>query len=135
MENSELIRTLLTKTRSIALVGASPKPQRPSHTVMAYLLAAGYSVYPVNPTCAGSEILGQRVYAQLADIPDPIDLVDVFREASAAPALVDEALAIGAKAFWLQLGLSSPQAREKAKSAGLPYIENLCIKIEHRQLG
>jgi predicted CoA-binding protein len=128
------INQLLNSARSIALVGASNKPERPSFHVMEYLLASGYKVTPVNPGLAGQTLLGQTVYATLADIPHQIDLVDVFRESSAAPAIVDEAIAIKAKAVWLQLGVKSPEAEAKARAAGLGFVQNRCTKIEHIRL-
>lgn len=128
------IKKILESSRSIALVGASNKPERPSYHVMEYLLASGYEVTPVNPGLAGQELLGQKVYATLADIPHQIDLVDVFRESSAAPAIVDEAVAIKAKAVWLQLGVQSPEAEAQARAAGLGFVQNRCTKIEHSRL-
>ena len=92
--DDDLIREVLGSVKTIAVVGASPKPERPSHGVMQFLLAAGYHVIPVNPGQAGGEIVGQKVYARLADIPEPVDMVDVFRQPSALPGIVDEALAM-----------------------------------------
>src|ERR1700742_461060 len=97
-----LLRKILTETKVIALVGASPKPDRPSHGVMRFLQRHGYRVVPVNPLAAGSEILGEQVHASLAAIDEPIDLVDIFRRSEAAGTVVDEAIAIGAKAIWMQ---------------------------------
>jgi len=128
------IQTVLKNCRTIALVGASPKPERPSHEVMEYLLTQGYEVVPVNPGQAGGHILGQFVYAALADIPFPVDLVDVFRDSDATPEIVDQALAIHAKAVWLQLGVSNPLARGKAHAGKIMYIEDRCVKIEHAKL-
>lgn len=128
------IADILNTTKTIALVGASNKPERPSYHVMEYLLANGYEVTPVNPGLAGQKLLGQTVYAKLADIPHAIDLVDIFREASAAPALVDEAIAIRAKTVWLQLGITSPEAEAKAKAAHMRFVQNRCTKIEHARL-
>lgn len=136
MSNAELteIADILNSTKTIALVGASNKPERPSYHVMEYLLENGYEVTPVNPGLAGQQLLGQTVYATLADIPHAIDLVDIFREASATPALVDEAIAIRAKTVWLQLGITSPEAEAKAKVAHLRFVQNRCTKIEHARL-
>jgi predicted CoA-binding protein len=132
--NDQEMLDILRLTRIIAIVGASPKPERPSHEVMQYLLAAGFEVVPVNPGQAGSSILGQSVYASLADIPFPVDLVDVFRESRATPGVVGEAIAIGAKSVWLQLGITNADARQKAQAAGLNYVEGLCLKVEHARL-
>lgn len=132
--NDKEMLDILRSTRTIAIVGASPKPERPSHGVMQYLLTAGFEVVPVNPGQAGGSILGQTVYATLADIPFPIDLVDVFRESNATPGVVDEAIAIKAKAIWLQLGISNALAANKARAAGLSYVEDCCVKIEHARL-
>ncbi len=121
---------LLTETRVIALVGASPNPARASNDVMAYLLRRGYRVIPVNPGQAGKEILGQPVVGHLADIAEPIDMVDIFREQSALAGVVDEAIAIGAKAVWMQLGLADDAARAKAEAAGMAVVMDRCPKIE-----
>lgn len=134
-KNDDAIRDLLTETRVIALVGASQNPARASHEVMAYLLRRGYRVIPVNPGQAGKEILGQTVVARLADIGEKVDMVDVFRELSAIPAVVDEAIAIGAGSVWLQLGLADDGAREKAEAAGLKIVMDRCPKIEIPRLG
>ena len=123
---------ILAGARTVALVGASPKPWRPSHRVMRYLLAHGYRVIPVRPRC--HEVLGIPCVASLADIADPIDLVDVFRRAEHAPALARKAVAVGARAFWLQLGLVSPEARRIATEAGIDYVEDECTAIVHRRL-
>jgi uncharacterized protein len=124
---------ILRETKTIALVGASPDPDRPSHSVMRYLLAQGYRVIPVRPlTC--DEVLGVRCVATLADVDEPIDLVDVFRREDAAPEHAREAVAADAKAFWLQLGLRSPEARRIATEAGLDYVEDACTAIVHRQM-
>lgn len=134
MEKDAEIIDILKTTRKIAMVGASPKPERPSYGVMQYLLARGFEVIPVNPGQAGGQIHGQTVYASLKDIPFPVDLVDVFREAPATPGIVDEAIAIKAKAVWLQLGISNAEAESKARKVGLRYVENACIKIDHARL-
>jgi predicted CoA-binding protein len=125
---------VLQETKTIALVGASPNPDRPSHGVMRYLLAQGYRVIPVRPlTC--DEVLGVQCVSSLAEIDEPIDLVDVFRRAEYAPEHAREAVAAGASAFWLQLGLRSPEARRIATDAGLDYVEDACTAIVHRNLG
>jgi uncharacterized protein len=125
---------ILHDTKTIALVGASPNPDRPSHSVMRYLLAQGYRVIPVRPlTC--DEVLGVPCVSSLAEIDEAIDLVDVFRRAEHAPEPAREAVAVRAKAFWLQLGLRSPGARRIATEAGLDYVEDACTAIVHRNLG
>src|ERR671919_125790 len=120
---------ILRESRTIALVGASPKPWRPSHGVMRYLLDQGYRVLPVRPHV--KEVLGVPCVPSLADIEEPIDLVDVFRRAEFCPAVAEEAAAVGAKALWLQLGLVSPEARAIAERAGMEYVENECTAIVH----
>jgi predicted CoA-binding protein len=122
--------TILREAKVIALVGASPNPARPSNSVMSYLLSQGYDVRPVRPLVR--EILGVPCVASLAEIDEPIDLVDVFRRADACPDVAREAVEAGAKAVWLQLGLVSVEAREIAESAGLDYVENQCTAIVHR---
>lgn len=124
---------ILRETRTIALVGASPRPERPSHDVMRYLLAAGYRVIPVRPRdCA--EIFGVPCVTSLAEIEEPIDLVDVFRRPEYTPDVARDAVAVGAKALWLQLGVLSDEARRIAEDAGLDYVENECTAIVHRRI-
>jgi predicted CoA-binding protein len=125
---------ILRGARTIALLGASPNPDRPAHGVMRYLLAQGYRVIPVRPLDC-DDVLGIPCVGSLAEIEEPIDLVDVFRRAEAAPAHAREAVAVGAKAFWLQLGLRSDEARTICEGAGIDYVEDLCTAIEHRRLG
>jgi uncharacterized protein len=122
---------ILTAARTIALVGASPDPGRPSHGVMRYLLAHGYRVIPVRPLDC-DEVLGVPSVATLAEIEEPIDLVDVFRRVEACPGHAREAVAVGAKALWLQLGLVSPEARWIAVEAGVDYVEDACTAVVHR---
>ena len=125
---------ILRESKTIALVGASPNPSRPSHGVMRYLLAQGYRVIPVRPADC-DEVLGAPCVQTLAEIDDPVDLVDVFRRPEHAPQHAREAVAVGAKAFWLQLGIVSPEARRIATEAGLDYVEDLCTAVVHRNLG
>jgi uncharacterized protein len=125
---------ILAEARTIALVGASPRPSRPSHRVMRYLLGAGYRVIPVRPADC-DEVLGVPCVASLAEIEEPIDVVDVFRRAEHAPGHAREAVAAGAGAFWLQLGLVSEQARRIVVDAGIDYVEDACTAVVHRQMG
>jgi uncharacterized protein len=133
------IRAILQTTRTIAVVGLSPRFERDSHEVARYLQAAGYRVVPVNPVVAASSqpsILGQRCYASLQEAAKhcAIDMVDVFRQSDAVPAVADDAIAIGAKSLWLQLGVVHDAAVAKARAAGLVVVQDLCIKLEHRAL-
>ena len=123
---------ILSEASTIALVGASPKPWRASHTVMRYLLENGYRVLPVRPHV--KEVLGVPCVDSLAEIEEPIDVVDVFRRAEFCPQVAEEAVAVGAKALWLQLGIVSPEARAIAEQAGMDYVENACTAIVHRSL-
>jgi predicted CoA-binding protein len=124
------LRQLLQDTKIIALVGASPKPNRASHGVMSFLQQSGYRVIPVNPTAAGETILGEKVYATLADIGEPIDMVDVFRRAEDTPLVAQDAVAIGAKSLWLQLGIANDVAAEIAVKGGLDVVMERCTAIE-----
>jgi predicted CoA-binding protein len=128
------IRDLLTTTRTIAMVGASDRPDRPSHQVMAFLQSHGYRVIPVNPALAGQQLLGETVVATVADA-GPVDLVDIFRNSDAAGAITDEAIAAGAKAVWMQLGVVNEAAAARARAAGLQVVMNRCPKIEIGRLG
>lgn len=122
---------ILAEAKTIALVGASPRPGRPSRNVMQYLLDAGYRVIPVRPDC--DEVLGVPCVASLAEIEEPIDLVDVFRRSEFAAGHASEAVAAGAGALWLQLGVVSPEARRIAEEAGLDFVEDECTAIVHRR--
>jgi predicted CoA-binding protein len=132
------LAALLREVRTIAVVGASPKPDRPVFGVMERLLAKGYSVVPVNPGQAGGEILGQKVYATLADVPPPIDMVDIFRASDAALGVVKDAIAeqdrLGLKAVWMQIGVINEEAARVAAEAGLTVVMDRCPKIELARL-
>jgi predicted CoA-binding protein len=124
---------ILAGARTIALVGASPRLERPSNSVLRYLLGQGYRVIPVRPV-GPTEILGQRRVASLAEIEEPIDVVDVFRRAEFCPEVARQAVAAGVGALWLQLGIVSPEARAIAEEAGLDYVEDECAAIVHASL-
>lgn len=128
------VRDILTNTKTVALVGASPKPNRPSHGVMDFLMRKGYTVWPVNPTVDGP-ILGQPVFASLKDLPGTPDMVDVFRNSDDAGPVVDEAAEIGARFVWLQLGVINDAAAERARAKGLKVVQNRCPAIEMPRLG
>jgi len=126
------LRELLTNATTIAIVGASSNPDKASYGIMQKLLGAGYNVVPVNPK--ETEILGQRSYPSLIDVPEPIDIVDVFRRAEDTPAIADDAVTIGAKALWLQTGIASEDAAARAKAGGLLVIMDTCIGATHSLL-
>ncbi len=130
----EKLSQILSSARTIALVGASPKPARPSHRVMAYLQNAGYRVLPVNPGQEGKQILGEAVFARLGEIDMPVDIVDIFRRAEFVEELVSEAITIKASTVWMQLGIRNESAAAIAASAGLDVVMNRCTKIEHARL-
>ena len=132
--DDDYIRAILRDVRVIAMVGASPNWNRPSYFAMKYLQAKGYRVIPVNPVAAGQEILGEKVHASLATIGEKIDMVDVFRNSEAAGPIADEAIAIGAKVVWMQLGVRNDAAAARAEAAGLRVVMNRCPKIEYGRL-
>ncbi|PKH24236.1 hypothetical protein CIG19_07305 [Enterobacterales bacterium CwR94] len=134
--NDQFIKDVLTGTQTIALVGASDKPERASYQVMKYLLEQGYNVIPVTPKLKGGKtLLGQTGYTTLADIPGQVDMVDVFRNSDAAWEVAQEAIGIGAKTLWLQLGVINEQAAVLAKNAGMQVVMDRCPKIEIPRLG
>lgn len=130
------VADILKTVKTIAVVGASPNPSRPSHGVMGFLLSKGYRVIPVNPGQAGKTILGRAVYGRLADIPEPVDMVDVFRASDHVGAVVDEALALDPppKVIWTQLGVRDDGAAARAEAAGLRVVQDRCPAIEYPRL-
>jgi predicted CoA-binding protein len=128
------LRGILDNVRVIAMVGASPHWNRPSYFAMKYLQDKGFRVIPVNPRAAGATILGEKAYADLMDVPDKIDMVDIFRNSEAAGPLVDQAIKIGAKVVWMQLGVRNDAAAARAEAAGLKVVMNRCPKIEYSRL-
>jgi predicted CoA-binding protein len=130
------IRDILTRVRTIAVVGISANPDRPSHYVAAFLQSKGYRVIGVNPGLAGQTMLGETVHATLSDIPGDIDMVDIFRTSDAVPPIVDEALARfpALTAIWMQIGVTHPEAAARARAAGVKVVQNRCPKIEYPRL-
>jgi predicted CoA-binding protein len=128
------LRFILERAKTIAVVGASPEPWRPSFGVMRYLQRAGYRVIPVNPTALGQSVHGEPIVGSLAEISEPIDLVDIFRRPEAVPEAVDDAIAAGAPAVWMQLGIRHDAACARAEAAGLDVVMNRCISVEHSRL-
>lgn len=130
------LREILCGVKTVAVVGASANPMRPSFFVMKYLQGKDYRILPINPGLAGQEILGAPVHASLADVPEPIDMVDIFRNSEAAGAVVDEALALATlpKVIWMQLGVRNDAAAAKAEAAGLSVVMDRCPKIEYARL-
>jgi len=130
------LRELLSGVRTIAVVGISPRPIRPSHSVAAYLKGVGYRIIPINPGHAGGRILGEPVFARLADVPEPIDMVDIFRRTEALAGVVAEAIALKPRprVVWMQLGLRDDAAAARAETAGIAVVMDHCSKIEHGRL-
>jgi len=122
-------RRILERYRRIAMVGLSANPYRPSHFAAVYMISMGYDIVPVNPR--ETEILGRRCYPSVAAVPPPVEIVDIFREPSAVPGIVEEAIAIGAKVLWMQLGVIHEAAAARARAAGLEVVMDRCVKIEH----
>lgn len=128
------LRDVLGRAKTIAMVGASANWNRPSYFVMKYLQQKGFRVIPVNPREAGSEILGETVYASLAEVPDKVDMVDIFRNSEVAGPITDDAIAIGAKIVWMQIGVCNDAAAARAEATGLDVVMNRCPKIEYTRL-
>ena len=128
---SDGVRLILKRYRRLAVVGLSPRPDRPSHRAMIHMAANGYEITPVNPTC--DEVLGNPCVATLAEAAEagPLEIVNLFRKPADIPPIVDEAISLGAKVIWMQLGIAEPASAERAREAGLEVVENRCIKMEH----
>jgi len=127
----DAITKILEESKTIAVVGLSSNPMRPSHGVTAYMQGAGYRIIPVNPN--ETEVLGEKSYPRLEDVPEKIDIVNVFRRAEEVPPVVESAIRIGAKVVWMQIGVENEEAAERARAAGLTVIEDACILVEHRR--
>jgi predicted CoA-binding protein len=132
MDGIDKLRRILRTNRTLAVVGLSANWYRPSYFAAKYMQEHGYRVIPVNPMY--EEVLGEKCYKSLRDIPEKVDIVDCFRKSAEIPSLADDAIAIGAKVLWMQLGVTNAQARAKAEAAGLQVIEDHCVKIEHARL-
>ena len=130
-KSEDAVAQILRGAKTIAVVGLSANPMRPSNDVAAYLKSVGYRIIPVNPN--EREVLGEKAYARLEDVPEPVDIVDVFRKSEDVPPAVDGAIAIKAKALWMQLGIENAEAAEKARKAGLLVVENACMLVEHKR--
>jgi len=129
--SADPITEILSKFKTIAVVGLSSNPMRPSHGVSEYLQGAGYRIIPVNPN--ETEVLGEKSYARLEDVPEGIDVVDIFRRAEFVPPVVESAIHVGAKVVWMQLGIENEDAAEQARAAGLFVVEDACMLIEHKK--
>ena len=134
MDDIQTLRRILKENRVIAVVGLSADWFRPSYFAAKYMQEHGYRVIPVNPRYAGKDVLGERCYASLAEIPDKVDIVDVFRRSEDVAPIADEAIAIGAKVLWQQIGVKNEAAAAKARAAGLDAVMDRCVKIEHARL-
>jgi predicted CoA-binding protein len=128
-DSNEKLRRILKSTRTIAVVGLSAQWHRPSYFAAKYLQDHGYRIIPVNPMY--EEVLGEKCYGSLRDLPGPVDMVDCFRKSAEIPAIAQDAIALGARVLWMQLGVENAQARQRAEEAGLEVVENRCVKIEH----
>jgi uncharacterized protein len=128
------LRQLLLDAKTIAVVGLSPNPDRPSNQVAWYLHHQGYRLFGVNPRCPAPEVFGVPMFPSLHEVPEPIDIVDVFRRPEHTPGVARDAVAVGARALWLQMGIASPEARAIAEGAGLTYVEDRCLKVDHSRL-
>ena len=134
MDDINTLRRILQQNRVIAVVGLSADWHRPSHFAAKYMQEHGYRVIPINPRYAGKDVLGERCYASLREIPEPVDIVDVFRRTEDVLPIADEAIAIGAKVLWQQIGVKNAAAADKARGAGLDAVMDRCVKIEHARL-
>lgn len=129
--NSDVVAQILRGSETIAVVGLSSNPMRASHEVAAYLKSAGYRIIPVNPN--ETEVLGEKAYARLEDVREPVDIVDVFRRTEEVPAVAESAIGIKAKVLWMQLGIENAEAAERARAAGLIVVEDACLLVEHKR--
>ena len=129
--NEADIRSILEEGKIVAVVGLSPRPERDSHRVAKYLQGQGYRIIPVNPNA--EEVLGERSYPNLASVPEPIDIVDVFRRSEAVPGIVEEAIKVGARTVWMQQGVIHEEAAARAREAGLQVVMDRCMMVEHRR--
>jgi predicted CoA-binding protein len=129
--NEADIKNILEESKTVAVVGMSPRPERDSHRVAKYLQSQGYRIIPVNPNA--DEILGERSYPDLVSIPEPIDVVDIFRRSEAVPEIVEEAIKVGAKTVWMQMGVIHEEAATRAREAGLRVVMDRCMMVEHRR--
>ncbi|NIO72257.1 MAG: CoA-binding protein [Anaerolineae bacterium] len=125
------IKSILEESKTVAVVGLSPREERDSHRVAKYLQSQGYRIIPVNPNA--DEVLGERSYPDLASVPEPIDVVDVFRRSEAVPEIVEEAIKVGARTVWMQMGVIHEEAAARAREAGLQVVMDRCMMVEHRR--
>ncbi|MBI3586482.1 MAG: CoA-binding protein [Ignavibacteriales bacterium] len=132
IENDDILKNILKTSKTIAVVGASPKPWRDSGNIAQFLMKKGYKVFPVNP--AYQEVLGEVCYPDLQSVPEKIDIVDVFRNSDAVDGIVSEAIEVGAKVVWMQLDVVNPEAAQRAEQAGLHVVMDRCIAVDHRRL-